>query len=102
MSRWDCWRGALVRTRRRIHGDPAEIRVRDRAGIGAQTKDRRVLVQERAGERGAVREVVMEHLFEFWVREARELTADRGRSSHSGVIERVAKRLARPFRSHRR
>ena len=68
-----------------IHGDPAEFRVRHRAGIGAQTKDRRISVGERAGERGTVREVLMEQLFQFRVREGRGLTADRAPSVFTNV-----------------
>ena len=36
----------------------------------------------------------MENLFQFRVREARGLTADRGRTSDGGVIERITKRVA--------
>jgi len=36
----------------------------------------------------------MENLFQFRVREVRGLTADRGRTSDGGVIERIAKRVA--------
>ena len=36
----------------------------------------------------------MEHLFQFRVREACGLTADRGRTFDAGVIQRIAKRVA--------
>jgi len=70
-----------------VHGDSAELRVRHRAGVGAQTKDRSVVARERPGECGAVREVLMEHLVQFRVAESRRLTADRGRSSNCWMVE---------------
>src|ERR1700682_1636454 len=59
-----------------VHGDSAELRVPASAGIRAQAKDRSVLAREHAGERGAVREVLVEDLVQFRVPEARWLAAD--------------------------
>jgi len=76
-----------------VYGDSVEFRVRHRAGVGAQTKDRSVLARERPGECGAVREVLMEHLVQFRVAESRRPTADRGRSTNCSIVERTPKRV---------
>src|ERR1700722_6536190 len=62
------------------HGDCAELSIRHRSGICAQTKDCRVLTEKRLRECRAVREVLVKNLFQLGVRDAEVLASDRRHS----------------------
>jgi hypothetical protein len=69
-----------------VHSDPAEFRVRHCPGVRAQAKDRGILTSERTGECGAVHEVLMKNLAQFWMRDARRFAADCGRIANRRII----------------
>src|ERR1700685_2278275 len=74
-----------------VHVYPAELRVRHRARIRAKAKHRCVLIREHFGERGAVREVWMQNLFQFRMRNAKAPAPNRRHTGDERVLERVTK-----------
>jgi hypothetical protein len=58
-----------------FHGDLAELHIRHRPRVRAQTKDRRVLARERVRECRAVREVWMQNLLQLGVTSIRRSRA---------------------------
>jgi hypothetical protein len=73
-----------------VHGNLAEFGVRHRAGVGAQTKDGRVLARERYRECRAVREALMQNFFQLGVQDAELAAPDRRHNPNGGMVERVA------------